>query len=63
MLAVRKTTAKRAIGDEADAKLAHRIEQLSFRVAAPERILRLQRGDRMNFLRASDRVGCGFGQA
>ena len=31
-----KPTAKRTVSDEADAKLAHRIEQLAFRVAAPE---------------------------
>src|SRR5581483_5697910 len=42
-----KTAAERAVGDKADAERAHGGQDIFFRLAAPERILRLERRDRM----------------
>jgi hypothetical protein len=50
-----KSAAERAVGDEADAELAAGREDLVLDVAHPERVLGLQRGDRVDGLRAADR--------
>ena len=46
-----KAAAERAIGDERDAELAAGVEQLAFRIAAPQRVLGLQRRNRMDGVR------------
>jgi hypothetical protein len=55
-LAGEKTAAQRAVGDEADAKLANGRQQLIFRVAGPQRIFALQGRNRMNGGRPAYRV-------
>ena len=54
-LAGQETAAERAVGDEADAQLAHGGEDLVLGIARPQRVLGLQRGDRMHGVRAADR--------
>ena len=51
---------ERAIGNETDAEFAQRGDNFFLGVALPQRIFRLQRGDRMHFVSAADRIGCGF---
>src|SRR5439155_706714 len=50
-----EAAAKRAVGDEADAELADRRQDLILDVPAPERVLGLQGGDRVDGERAVDR--------
>ena len=49
-----KAATERAVRDEADAELADRRQHLGFRVARPQRPLGLQRGDRVDGVRAPD---------
>ena len=60
---VRKPRPSGTVGDERDAQLADGAEQLVLRVAAPERVLGLQRGDRMDRVRAADGLRRRLGQA
>ena len=55
--------AERAVGDDADAELAARVEDVALDVAAEQRVLGLEGGDRVHGDGAPDRVGGGFGQA
>src|SRR5207247_775005 len=48
---------ERAVGDEADPERAARGEDLLLRVAAPERVLGLERGDGVHRARAPERLG------
>ena len=50
-LAGEEAAAERAVGDEADAEFAAGGEDFVFRIARPERVFGLQRGDGMNFAR------------
>ena len=50
-----KSTADRAVRDEADPQLAHRGQNVILGITAPERVLRLQRRDRMHLVRAPNR--------
>ena len=54
-LAGQESAAERAVGDEPDAELAHGRQDLVLRVAAPERVFRLERGDRVHGRRPADR--------
>ena len=54
---------ERAVGDEADPELAHRGEDLGLEIAGPQRVLGLQRGDRMHGMRAPDRLRPGLREA
>src|SRR3954471_10316527 len=58
-----EAAADRRVGDEADAQLAHGRQNLVLGIAAPERILGLQRGDRMYRMRAPDCLRRRFGHA
>src|SRR5262249_7544493 len=58
-----ETAAQGAIGHEADAELADRGEDLRLEIAGPERILRLERRDRMGAVGAPDRLGAGLREA
>ena len=58
-----EAVAERRVGHEADAELAQQRQQLGLRVAGPQRVLGLQRGDRVHGVGAADRVGAGLGQA
>ena len=58
-----EAAAQRAVGHEADAQLAHRLQQLVLDVAGPQRVLGLQRADRVRGVRAADGLGRGLGQA
>src|SRR3712207_8854852 len=49
------TLFRSAVGDEADAERADGRQELRLGVAAPERVLGLQRGDRVDGVRAADR--------
>ena len=50
-------------GNEADAQLAQQRQQLGLRVAGPQGVLGLQRGDRVHGVGAADRGGASLGQA
>src|SRR5262249_51439961 len=54
--------AERAVGDEPDPELADRGEDLVLRVARPQRVLGLQRADRVDRVRATDRLRRGLRQ-
>src|SRR5881398_2239538 len=54
---------ERAVGDEADPQLAARREDPVLRVAAPERVFGLQRGDGVHRARAPERLGPRFREA
>ena len=54
---------ERAVGDERDPELADRGEQLGFRIAAPQRVLSLQRRNRMHGVSAANGLRRRFGQA
>ncbi|MCW0424987.1 hypothetical protein NB713_002930 [Xanthomonas sacchari] len=59
-----EAAAQRRVRHEADAQLAHRLQHaVVFRIARPQRVLALQRGDRMHRVRAADGGRGGFGQA
>ena len=62
-LAGEKAAAERAVRDEADAELATRREDAVLRIARPQRVLGLQRGDRMDLARAAQRLDAGLRQA
>ncbi len=62
-LAGEEAAAERAVGDEADAQLAHGRQDLVLRVARPQRVLGLQRADRVHLVRAPDRRRRRLGQA
>src|SRR4051794_8269214 len=53
---------ERAVGDEADAELADRRQDLVLGVARPQRVLALQRGDRVHGVGAADRLRRGLGE-
>jgi hypothetical protein len=52
-----EAAAERAVGDQPDPELADRGEHLVLEVACPQRVLALQRADRMDGLGAPDRGG------
>ena len=54
---------ERRVGHEADAQLAQQRKQLGLRIAGPQRVLGLQRGDRVHGVGAADRLGAGLRQA
>ena len=58
-----EAVAERRVGHEADAQLAQQRQQLGLRVTGPQRVLGLQRGDRVDGVGAADRLGAGLGQA
>ncbi len=60
---VRKPAAERAVGDEADAQLPAERQHLVLGVAGPERVLGLERGDRVLPLRPADGLGRGLREA
>ena len=60
---VRKPRPSGRVGDEADAELAQRRQDLGFDVARPQRIFGLDRGERMGLVGAADGVGAGLAQA
>ena len=62
-LAGEEAAAERAVGDEADAELAHGRQHAVLRVARPQRVLGLQRRDRVDGVRAADRLRRRLGQA
>ena len=62
-LAGEEAAPERAVGDEADAELADRREDLVLGVARPERVLGLKRADRVDLMRAPDRAGGCLGEA
>src|SRR4029453_16583344 len=59
----KEAAAERTVGDEADAELAARGEDAVLRIAAPQRVLALQRRDRMHGAGALQRVDAGLGQS
>src|SRR6185295_303883 len=58
-----ESAAERTVGNKANPKLANRLEDLIFRIAAPQRILGLKRADRMHRVRSSDRFRSRLAQA
>ena len=62
MAPVRKPCPSGEYGDEADAEFAQHRQHRGFGVAGPQRVLRLQSGDRMHGVGAADRVHPGLGQ-
>ena len=54
-LAGEKALAKRAERNEADAEFFERRQDFRFRFSPPQRVFALQRGDRLNCVRAADR--------
>src|SRR5581483_9677767 len=52
-----EAAAEWAVRDEPDAELAQRVEDVALEIARPDRVLRLQRGDRVHGMRAPDRLG------
>src|SRR6266545_6839367 len=61
-LACEESPAERTVGDEADPELAHGGQDLVLHVAAPQRVLRLEGGDRMHRVCAPYRLGGRLGQ-
>ena len=59
-LAGEETVAKRGVGDEADAQPAQQRQQFGLGVAGPQRVLGLQRGDRVDGVGAADRAGASL---
>ena len=53
---------ERRVGDEPDPELAQQRQDLLLRVAGPERVLGLQRRDRVGGVGAADRLGRGLGE-
>ncbi len=58
-----KTAAQGAVGHESDPQLTRGTEDLVLGVSTPERILGLQRRDRLHVVRAADRCGAGLRQS
>jgi len=54
---VEESAAERTIGDETDPQLAHGRQDLVLDVAAPQRVFRLEGGNRVNRVRAPHRLG------
>jgi hypothetical protein len=50
-----ESASERTVGNEPDAQLATRREQFALGIAAPQRVLGLERGDRMHGNRAPER--------
>ena len=63
IVAGEEPAAQRRVGHEPDAELAQQRQHLRLGVARPQRVLRLQRGDRVDGVGAADRVRPGLGQA
>src|SRR5205085_5876774 len=59
----KKPAAERAVRDEADAELANRRQDRVLDVAAPERVLGLQGGNRVDRVRPANRFGTSLRQA
>src|SRR3954453_6503132 len=57
-----EAAAERGVRDEADPELAHGRQDLGLGIARPQRVLGLQRGDRVNGVGATDRLGRGLRQ-
>ena len=57
-----KAAAERGVGDEADPELADRGQDLGLDGALENRVLALQHGDRMDSVRAADRVRAGLAE-
>src|SRR5207237_7960792 len=55
-LAAQKSAADRRVGNEADAELARRRQDVVLRIARPKRVLALKCRDRMNGVSASNRL-------
>src|SRR5206468_12710370 len=55
--------AERAERDEADSELLQRREDLRLRLPPPERVLALERSDRLNRMRAANRPHARLGEA
>jgi hypothetical protein len=62
-LAGQEAAAERRPGDQRDAELAQRREQILLGLAAPERVLVLHRGDRVHLVRAPNFLGRDVAQA
>src|SRR5262245_48575652 len=60
--AAQESAPQRAVGDEPDAELAAGREDVVLGVARPERVLRLQPGNRTRRMRLSDGGGSGVGE-
>ena len=60
--AAEEAAPERRVGDEADAELAQRRQDLRLDVARPQRVLGLHRGDRVDGVRAADRLRRGLAQ-
>src|SRR5207245_1850005 len=58
-----EAAAEGAERDEADAELAQQRDEVPFEIALPQRVLALQRGDRMYRMRAADRLLARFRQS
>jgi hypothetical protein len=56
-----ESASQRTVGDEADAELTTGRQQSLLGIACPQRILRLQRRDRMHRVRTTNRGDAGFG--
>ena len=63
ILPVRKPLPKRAERHEADAEFLESRQDLRLRLAPPQRVLALERGDRLDRVRPADRLHAGLGQA
>ena len=61
-LAGEEAFAERAERDEADAELLERRHDLRLGLSPPQRVLALQRRDRLDRVGATDRLDTGFGQ-
>jgi hypothetical protein len=59
----KKAAAERAVGDDADAEFLAGRQDGGLQVARPQRVLALQRGDRMHLCGAPNGVRRGFGQS
>jgi hypothetical protein len=55
--------AERAEGDESDSEFFECGQHFFFGFAEPERVFALKRGYRLNRVRATDGLRCGFGEA
>ncbi len=58
-----EAASERRVGDERDAELLQRRQDLGLDVARPQRVLRLHRRDRVHSVRAADRLGARLGEA
>jgi hypothetical protein len=58
-----ETVAERRVGNEADAQLTQQRQQFGFRIASPEGVFSLQRGERVHGVSATDYGGAGLGHS